>query len=191
MRCMLCERFSLSHICTPCQETYLTPSLHTKTIASHVKVYSFYKYSDIEALLHTKHTPLGFYMYSLLARLAFRTFAENFVWESPVASLSIDDHTRSGYSHTAILNRALQSQVIQPYYGKMRAQNRVSYSGKSAAFRLNHPRNFTFLHVKEQQLILVDDIVTTGTTLSEASHCISKAEKELLFCLTLAQVEST
>jgi len=189
MRCMLCERLSLSHLCISCQESYLTPSLHTKTIASHVKVHAFYNYSDIEALLHTKHTPLGFYIYSILARLAFKTFAEHFVWEMPVASLSIDDHTRSGYSHTAILNRALHNKTIQPYYGKMRAQNRVSYSGKSHAFRLNNPRDFTFLHVNEQQIILVDDIVTTGTTLSEAAHCIYKAEKEVLFCLALAHVE--
>ena len=189
MRCMLCEMFSLSHICTPCQETLLTPSLYTKTIASNVRVYSFYKYSDIDSLLHTKHTPLGFYMYTILAQRAFETFAAHFVFDTPVASLSIDDHTRSGYSHTAILNRALKSRTIRPYYGKIRAQNRVNYSGKSHTFRLNNPRHFNVLPLKEETVILVDDIMTTGTTLSEASHSMHTAGKTLLFCLTLAHVE--
>ncbi len=189
MRCMLCENLSFSHICTPCQDHYLTPVLHTQTIASNVSVHSFYKYGDIEALLHTKHTPLGFYIYTILARRAFQTFAEYFTWQRPVASLSIDDHTRSGYSHTAILNKALQSRCIRPYYGKMRAKNRVSYSGKSHTFRLNHPRDFTCLPMDEEEIILVDDIITTGTTLSEASHCIHIAQKQLLFCLALAHVE--
>ncbi len=189
MRCMLCETLSFSHICKPCRREHLTPSLYTKTIASKVTVYSFYKYGDIEMLLHTKHTPLGFYIYSILAHIAFKKFSDNFTFEHTVASLSIDDHTRSGYSHTAILNRALQSRTIMPYYGKMRAANAVTYSGKSHAFRLAHPRDFNYLHVNEDDVILVDDIITTGTTLSEAAHSVQREGKNLLFCLALAYVE--
>ncbi len=189
MRCMICETLSLSHICNRCQDEYLIPSLYTRKIASNVPVYSFYKYGDIEDLLHTKHTPLGFYIYSILARIAFKRFSDNFSFEIPVASCSIDDHTRSGYSHTAILNRALQSNTIRPLYSKIRAKNQLTYSGKSYEFRLNNPREFTFLHVDESDIILVDDIITTGATLSEASNVIQSAGKNVLFCLTLSCVE--
>ncbi len=189
MRCMLCEKLSFSHICQQCRQEHLTPSLFSKVIASNVTVYSFYKYSDIEALLHTKHTPLGFYMYSILADLALKRFAEHFEFEHAVASLSIDDHALSGYSHTAILNKALRSPTIRPYYGKIRAQHRVTYSGTNHTFRRNNPRHFKLFPVPEDNIVLVDDIVTTGTTLSEAAHHVHTAGKTLLFCLVLAHVE--
>jgi competence protein ComFC len=152
-------------------------------------VYSFYKYSDIEYLLHTKHTPLGFYMYSILANLAFKKFADSFTFETMVASLSIDDHTRSGYSHTALLNKALKSKSITPCYGKLHAKNRTTYSAKSYEFRRNNPRDFKYDYVNEHDIILVDDIITTGATLSEAAHCVQSQSQNLLFCLTLANAE--
>ncbi len=189
MRCMMCEALCFSHICKPCQDNYLQPSLYKRTIASNILVYSFYKYSDIENLLHTKHTPLGFYMYSILAKIAFKKFTDNFSFEGAIASLSIDDHAQSGYSHTALLNKTLKSKIIKPYYGKMLANNKTTYSGKSYEFRRNNPRDFNFLHVKESDIILVDDIITTGATLTEASNVIQSNNKNLLLCLTLASVE--
>lgn len=189
MRCLICEKLSMTHICTFCQEEYLSTSLFERKIASNIPVYSFYKYSEIEDLLHTKHTPLGFYVYSILAKLAFKKFSDNFLFDTRVASVSIDDHTRSGYSHTALLNKSLHSKVIRPYYAKLRAKNRETYSGQSYEFRLRHPRAFEFLHVNEEDIILVDDIITTGSTLSEASALIQASGKNVLFCLTLASVE--
>lgn len=186
---MICETLSFVHICKRCQAEHLKPSLYKRTIASNVLVYSFYRYSDIENILHTKHTPVGFYMYSILATIAFKKFSDNFVFNETVASISIDDHTRSGYSHTAILNRALRSDIITPCYGKMRANNSMTYSGKSYEFRHNNSRDFNFLHVKESDIILVDDIITTGATLTQASNVIQSNNKNLLLCLTLASVE--
>jgi competence protein ComFC len=177
------------HICSSCQTTHLSPSLFERKLASGALVYSFYQYGEIEDLLHTKHTPLGYYIYTILAQLAFKKFSDHFHFNASVASLSIDDHTRSGYSHTAILNKHLRSKVIFPYYGKMRAKNRVSYSGQSYEFRLLNPRAFNFLHVNEEDVILVDDIITTGSTLNEASSVIYASGKNLLFCLALASVE--
>jgi len=37
-------------------------------------------------------------------------------------------------------------------------------------------------------VILVDDIITTGTTLNEAIKTLQTEEKEVVFCLTLADV---
>ena len=60
---MMCERLSFSHICTACQTTFLTPSLHKRKILGSIEVLSFSPYNDIEPLLLTKHTDIGYYIY--------------------------------------------------------------------------------------------------------------------------------
>ncbi|NOR57960.1 MAG: ComF family protein [Sulfurimonas sp.] len=183
---MLCESLSLTHICSPCQETFLTPSIYKRKILNNIEVISFYKYKDIKDLLHTKHTDLGFYIYSILADNSLKLFAQNFEYSSIISSIAIDDNIKSGYSHTAILNKALKSKYIEPEFNKLRAKNSVSYSGKSREFRLMNPRDFTFKHNSARDIILVDDIITTGLTLSQALNSISKSDSNALFCLTLA-----
>jgi len=183
---MMCENYSLTHICNSCQETFLTPSLYKRKIYNNVEVISFYKYSEIKKLLHTKHTDLGFYIYSILAHNSFKRFADDFELETPITSVAIDDNILSDYSHTALLNRELKSDFINPQYNKLRANNRISYSGKSREFRLLNPRDFKLKNFISNELILVDDIITTGSTLTQAIQIMQQNKKEVLFCLTLA-----
>ncbi len=189
MKCLLCSSWSLTHICKACQTENLQPSLYKRKIRGNIDVYSFYKYRDIEKLLHTKHTDLGFYIYSLLAKIAFERFSKNFSFEEHVASLGVDEHVKHGYSHTAILNRALKSEYIHPHFNKLKAQSKETYSGKSFQYRLLHPRRFEIKAFKEEYAILVDDIVTTGMTLTQAAEALEREGKEVLFCLTLADAE--
>jgi len=186
MKCLLCESLSLLHICSTCQNTFLTPSLYKRKISNNIEVISFYKYKDIKDLLHTKHTDLGFYIYSILAKNSMYKFAQEFEFPHSINSISIDDKIESGYSHTAILNKALKSKNIKPLFNKLRAKNSVSYSGKSKEFRILNPRNFELKNFKEKDVILVDDIITTGSTLSQAIETVRSKNKEVLFCLTLA-----
>ena len=188
MRCLICEDLSLKHICKTCQNEYLSPSFYTRRILGKIPVYSFYKYQEIEALLLTKHTDLGYYIYTILAENSFKVFSENFKYEYTLASISIDDTIKSGYSHTAILNKALDSTHIKPYFSKLRAQSKQSYSGKDYQFRLLNPRNFKMKKFKEEDVILVDDIITTGLTLSQAVQTLHKEGKNVVMCLTLADV---
>ena len=188
MKCLLCESFSLSHICTFCQKTFLAPSIHKRKILNGVEVISFYKYQDIKNLLHTKHTDIGYYIYKILAKNSFTKFAQEFNFTNPIHSIGIDDTAHSGYSHTAILNNALRSKNIKPLFNKLRAGNSISYSGKSREFRLLNPREFQVNDIKEIEIILVDDIITTGSTLSQAISSLESNKKEVLFCLTLADV---
>lgn len=190
MRCMMCERFSLSHICSTCQESLLAPSLHKRKIMGSIPVYSFYPYDAIESLLLTKHTDVGYYIYSLLAKNSLQKFAHEWQYEHRVASLGIDDHASSGYSHTAILNKSLKSDTIIPYYGKLRATQRYKYAGKSVEERLLNPRQFSYLPFTEEEVILVDDIVTSGATLSEAAEVLHSNGKKVILCLTLTDAEN-
>ena len=186
----MCESFSLTHICQPCQGTYLQAQIFKRKIASNIEVISFYKYKDIKELLHTKHTDLGFYIYNILAENSFAKFAQEFQFTGQVSSIAIDDNTKSGYSHTAILNNALKSKYIKPLNSKLRASNSVSYSGKSKEFRLSNSRDFKLKDFKEKELILVDDIITTGSTLSQSIQILKQNNKEVLFCLTLADAST-
>ncbi|WP_299852269.1 phosphoribosyltransferase family protein [Sulfurimonas sp.] len=186
MRCLMCENLSLSHICKKCQSTFLTPSIYRRKIFQDIEVISFYKYSDIKNLLHTKHTDLGYYIYTILAKNSLAKFASEFSYEHQLTSIAIDDTLSDAYSHTAILNKALKSDFISPKFNKLRAKNRVSYSGKSREFRMLNPRNFELKDFKEKELILVDDIVTTGSTFTQAISLLHSKEKNILFCLSLA-----
>jgi len=185
---MLCESLSFSHICPNCQETFLTPSIYKRKILNNIEVISFYKYKDIKDLLHTKHTDIGFYIYSILAKNSFSKFAQEFDYPNLITSIAVDDTIDSGYSHTAILNKHLKSKKIKPVFNKLRAKNSVSYSGKSREFRLLNPREFEVSNYKMNNTILVDDIITTGSTLTQAIGSLQKSNKKVLFCLTLADV---
>lgn len=187
---MVCERFSFSHICRGCQQSLLTPTLHKRKILGSIPVYSFFPYGEIEPLLLSKHTDVGYYIYTLLAKRAFGAFAKEWSYENRVASIGIDDHIKSGYSHTAVLNRALRSPLIIPHYGKLRSSNPHKYAGKSVEERLMNPRQFRYMPFEYDEVILVDDIVTTGTTLSEAAETLHAHGKKVILCLTLSDAET-
>lgn len=187
---MMCERFSFSHICPICRESFLVPTLHKRKIMGSIPVYSFFPYHDIEPLLLTKHTDIGYYIYTILSKQAFAPFAQEWHYDYPVASVGIDDSVKSGYSHTAILNRGLKSPKIMPRYGKLRASNPHKYAGKSVEERLQNPRHFRYEPFDEEEVILVDDIVTTGTTLSEAAETLQAHGKKVILCLTLTDAEN-
>jgi competence protein ComFC len=187
---MICESWSFSHICVTCQNNLLTPRLHKRKILGNIPVYSFYPYDEIESLLLTKHTDIGYYIYTILAKRSLGTFAQTWEYGYRVASIGIDDDPKSGYSHTAVLNRALRSPAITPRYGKLRAQNHHKYAGKSVEERLMNPRGFLCSPFNEEEVILVDDIVTTGLTLSEAAEALHAQGKKVILCLTLTDAEN-
>ncbi len=178
------------HICKSCQRLFLTPQLRKRSLPCGVDVYSFYDYHDNKSFILTKHTDLGYHIYNILAKNSFFPFGKAFVWERTVASVAIDDRPKSGYSHTAILNKALASKTVKPRFARLIARNDVSYSGKTKNFRLQNPRDFHYKPFEENEVIVVDDIVTTGTTLCEAVAKLKQNGKEVLFCLTLADVIS-
>lgn len=188
MRYLMCESLSLKHICKSCQTLYLTPSLYKRYLDDGTLVLSFYKYNDIKELLHTKHTDIGFYIYNILAKNSIKIFAQNFSILQEVASIAIDDNPKEGYSHTSILSKALHSSRIKPLHNRLHAQNSISYSGKSKAYRLSNPRNFKLKDFKQKNVILVDDIITTGSTLLEAVEKLKESDKEVFLCLTLCDV---
>jgi len=185
---MLCESLSFTHICKECQSTFLTPSIYKRKITNDIEVISFFRYNEIKKLLHTKHTDLGYHIYKILAKNSFAKFSKEFEYQTTVNSIPIDDKIDSGYSHTAILNKELKSRYIKPIFNKLRADRSVKYSGKNKEFRILNPREFKLKNGDFKDIILVDDIITTGSTLTQAISTLQKSNKDVLFCLTLADV---
>jgi len=191
MRCLLCSSLSITvHICRICQEEFLTPKITHEKFYKGIEIISFYSYKDIEQLLKLKHTPLGYHIYELLGKLTFKKFVQNFESKSNFTSIAIDENVKSGYSHTAILNHSLKCSTIKPSYNKLRQKNDLHYSEHNLEWRKKHPRNFYLKWFKGNNIILVDDIKTTGLTLKSAVDILEESNKEVQFIMTLADVRN-
>ncbi len=192
MRCLSCHKLSLQTFCKRCQTNLLQPTV-SKRVCGTLEVYSFFKYQNIEDLLLTKHTPQGFKLYKALAKLSFKPFIEKFmkVDNRIIYVIGIDENIKSGYAHVALLTHEMKAKNVKIQHAKLMARNKINYSGKTLQFRLENPRNFEYKGEKNIEAILVDDIVTTGTTLKEAASVLKRNGVEVLFALTLAGVEQS
>src|SRR5665648_601282 len=173
MRCFSCSKLSFKIICKTCQEKLFVPTIGTRKVGT-IDVISFFKYSSLEALLHTKHKPEGYRIYKSLAKMTMKPFIEEFVESDnrEVYIVGIDEHVKSGYAHVALLTHAMKTRYSIPLHSTLMARNRVNYSGKSLQFRLEHPRDFVYTGKSDIDAILVDDIITTGITLQEAQKIL-------------------
>ena len=190
MRCYSCAKFSYDILCNFCRETLFKPATHTRRVGT-LDVISFYRYSSIEPLLLTKHKPEGYRIYKRLAEMTFEPFIEAFNEhdDGVVYIVGIDERVESGYSHTALLSRAMKRKVSVPLHGALMARNHVHYAGKSLQYRLDNPRDFYYRGASGIDVILVDDIVTTGSTLQEAYNLLIDVGVNVLFALTLADAK--
>jgi competence protein ComFC len=176
----------LKIICDDCQKTLLKPAFYKRELSKDFYVYSFYKIDEVKELINSKYQFYGDKVFTILAKLAFKKFAYNFEFTTQITAIPIDDHTRHEFSHTAILAKQLKSKFITPKYNVLKAQNIVKYAGKDLEFRLNNKRNFIYNGLENKQVILVDDVVTTGSTILEAKEILEKNNCEVLFGLSIS-----
>lgn len=190
MRCFSCSKLSFSIICIRCKDQLFVPTVSTRKIGT-LDVISFFKYSTLESLLHSKHKPEGYRIYKALAQMTLQPFIKEFVEndDRDVYIVGIDEVVKNGYAHVALLTRAMKTKYTIPQHSALMARNRVNYSGKTLQFRLEHPRDFVYTGKSNIDVILVDDIITTGITLQEAQKVLMVHGVNVLFALTLADVE--
>ena len=192
MRCFSCSKLSFKIICQTCFEHLLVLSITRRKVGT-LDAISFFRYCALETLLHSKHKPEGYRIYKALADMTMKPFIEAFVANDKrdVYIVGIDEYVKSGYAHVALLTRAMRTKSSTPQYSALMAQNRVNYSGKSLQFRLENPREFHYTGKPDIDVILVDDIITTGITLQEAQKVLISHGVNVLFALTLADVEES
>lgn len=188
MKCLSCEQLSFQIICKKCQENLLIPSFHKRELESNFFNYSFYSFSEIEELISSKYYFYGDKIFNILASLSFKKFAQNFEFEELVYSIGIDEHTRHEFSQTAILSRHLKSKYIKPIYNQLKATNIVKYAGHDLEYRQKNKRKFK-TSLTNKNIILVDDLITTGSTILEAKKSLEKKGNKILFSLTLADAK--
>ncbi len=186
MRCITCQKLSIPLICNVCQENLLESTFHKRELTKDFFVYSFYPYDEVKELLNTKYEFYGDRIFKILGLLSFNKFALNFNFKHSVFAIPIDDHTRHNFSQTAILAKKLESKYITPIFNTLKATSIVKYAGKDLEFRTKNKRQFKYTGKKKIQVILVDDLVTTGTTILEAKKILEQNQCEVLFALTIS-----
>ena len=139
----------------------------------------------------TKYYPEGYRVFKYFGKYHIAPFLRAFAkgLERPAKIIAIDERVDRGYSHTALLAHYGSVKNIKALHGVLVAKNYVSYAGKSLKFRLNNPRNFQYRGSSGIEAILVDDIITTGSTLLEAYEVLSRSGVNVLFALTIADAK--
>ncbi|HIQ28094.1 MAG TPA: ComF family protein [Sulfurovum sp.] len=190
MRCFSCASLSFKIICKMCETQLFVPNITKRTVGT-LEVISFFKYSTLEDLLLTKHKPEGHRIYRELSKITVQPFIKKFAenYKKDVYIIGIDENVASGYSHVALLTQSMKREYVKPLHGALMARNKVKYSGKSLEFRLWYSRAFVYKGKNNIDAILVDDIITTGITLQEAYNVLTQSGVNVLFALTLADVE--
>lgn len=185
MLCANCGAFSFSIICSKCTKHLEFGEVGKRTFGDFC-VYYFFKFDSISRLLYSKYHLHGLFVFNKLAKISFKIFAKNAKFNQTINAIPIDDNPINSYSHSAILAKALKSEFIKPKFGLLHAQNQIKYAGKSLKFRQTHPRKFKLNSPISNPVILVDDIVTTGTSMLEAKKVLEKHGVNVLFGLVLA-----
>lgn len=185
MKCLICGTWNLgSLICQAC----FPPIVMGTRIVEGMSVYSFYAFSDVELLMHYKYTLIGSKIFSLLARKARDHLPSEIVFPKGVVGVGIDDCVSKGYSHTGVCLHAFRSCGIIPIYGELRASHQVSYAGKDLKYRETHPKGFQ-THLREKDVVIFDDVITTGTSLKEAKRVLEKERNRVLCAFTLCDAK--
>ncbi|RLA75372.1 MAG: ComF family protein [Epsilonproteobacteria bacterium] len=187
MRCTSCGKFSLYILCKLCKIKLLRPTVTKRLIDGNFAVYSFYNYEEIKNLVDSKYYFHGDRVYKELSKISFAQFNPKF--DTKISAIPIDDHTRHGFSQTAILSKYFQQPNIKAIYGSLRATKYVKYAGKDLLYRQKHKRNFEYSGESCLKVVLIDDIITTGLTILEAKSCLEAHNCEILFALTLSDAK--
>ena len=193
MRCFSCNNFSIEAVCKSCIRDFLTPEMIKKEVGN-VEVISFFDYYLTVEFIKSKYTTSGYRVYKFLSQKYIAPFIETYTKslenKKPLYLIGVDENVSRGYSNVAQMVHygSLKSSAIA-LHNVLKAKNKVKYAGESLEFRLNNPRNFIYSGPSDIDAILIDDTITTGTTIEEASRVLKEYNVNLHFALTLANAK--
>jgi len=128
----------------------------------------------------------------------FANFSHNFKTENTVlipVPLSAERMKFRGFNQAALLAKYLEKNFNRmKFYDCMKRENGgEQQAGKTRRERLMNLENKIYLDdgfatfLKDKNIILIDDIATTGTTLNECSRVLKNAGVKNICCLVLAR----
>lgn len=134
-------------------------------------------------------TPLGA---RLAGRIAIEDWADSIDIVVPVPSHPIR-RLRTGWSAAACLAEVVGGQLNRPTSSLLHRHGLGRQTGRRRAERRKLPRSsFSCSHkVKRRRVLIVDDVVTTGTTLSRAAETVLRSGAEIAFCVAVAATPDT
>jgi len=193
MRCFSCHKISIDPICKECMYDMLGLDTNIEKIGN-LDVVSFFNYYLIVDFIKSKYSHIGYRVYKFFAKQYFNPFLKHYVENldddsnKKIYLIGVNDNNEKDYSVVSILmrNAARGNSKIKPLYNALKAKNRVKYAGKSLNYRLNNPRKFIYNGPKNIDAILIDDTITTGTTLEEAYRVLKDNNVNVHFALTVA-----
>ena len=180
-KCVLCEEYSGEIICKKCQKDYLSPKFYKND-----GIISFYDYETIEGLIKYKYHKFGHRIFHILSKIALKPFEKTI--NEKFYLIPVDDNFDKGFSHTAVMAQNMRTDFLKPLFNSLRATSDVKYAGQSLEFRLQNPRNFLYTGPGGIDVILIDDITTTGLTLKEAKETLQKQGVNVALCVVFANL---
>lgn len=194
MYCVTCQKLSFHILCKNClQNLWYIES--KRELNNGLKVFSSYALSELKELVYSKNNVIGSRILGRLGSFGVAkffntnpslTFEKKDSIKKTCAVVCVRNKLIGAYSHSAILARCFKKFGFKIFYNALIAQNEITFTHLSREQRLSSSRDFHFkLSEKFEFIILVDDIITTGETLLQASETIKKHSKIPLFAWTL------
>ncbi|KGR90078.1 competence protein ComFC [Ureibacillus massiliensis 4400831 = CIP 108448 = CCUG 49529] len=172
-------------ICKECEEQFEPIEQDSKKwLEGEEKILSIYKYNDkMKDYLHQYK-----FMHDVVLAKVFRNDIDRILAKQPETIVPIPIHpTKLKERSFAHIDEILKASCIrfEQYLEKISVETQV---GKSREERINTSRLFKLreeVQVKNKRIILVDDILTTGTTLLHASRALYEAGAKSVKAITL------
>lgn len=176
MFCASCSKISLSALCSKCLENFtLLENEGIRILENNLKVISIFPYSELREFIMSKHNIIGSRIFKSIAKYAVEKLNEylelmNFN-KTVIAIFYIAEFKLDSYSHTAIIAHAFKKygfKVIPIFPSK-----NIKYSSLNRKERKLSSRGFKIYNFKFDGGIIIDDIITTGYTMMQASNILS------------------
>jgi len=191
MRCFSCDNLSIKPICKECVKDFLTPEMIEKEVGN-LEVISFFDYYLTAEFIKSKYILSGYRIYKYFAKEYFQPFIKAYAESinKEIYLIGIDENIDRGYSNVAqLVHYGAKNTKAKPLHNVLKAKSKVKYAGESLEFRLENPRDFIYNGPKNIDVILIDDTITTGTTIEEASRVLNKSGVNVHFALTVANAK--
>lgn len=191
--CLICGTYG-SDICVSCSSSFSWPKHQKKKWIT-----SFWNYRDPNAervLRHIKSLPnerLAHYCAKLFSERILNRPRNPDSWVIIPIPIAPTRFRKRGFNQSELIARAMSQQFAIPLLTSVLVKKRHTKKQGTAPSREERTQNILdsfSVHnhhlIQGKNIIIVDDIVTTGSTLNEARHVLIKAGVRRVIAWTLA-----